>query len=58
VELANIPRPGDELSECVRNFVISHSTDLLIDRYVGYSGDDIHIIMTHTFGVDNSLDFK
>ena len=27
--------------------------DLLIDYYVGYTGDDIHIIMSHTLSVDN-----
>lgn len=46
-------RPSDELLESVRNYVISHSKDLLIDCYVGYAGDDIHIIMTHTLGVNN-----
>ncbi|HEX5978129.1 MAG TPA: fructose-1,6-bisphosphate aldolase/phosphatase [Nitrososphaeraceae archaeon] len=46
-------RPSDELLESVKNYVNSHSKDLLTDYYVGYSGDDIHIIMTHTFGVDN-----
>lgn len=46
-------RPSNELLESVKNYVNSHSKDLLTDYYVGYSGDDIHIIMTHTFGVDN-----
>jgi fructose 1,6-bisphosphate aldolase/phosphatase len=46
-------RPSDELLESVKNYVNSHSKDLLTDYYVGYSGDDIHMIMTHTFGVDN-----
>jgi fructose 1,6-bisphosphate aldolase/phosphatase len=45
-------RPSDELVETVKNF-ISRKSSLLIDYYVGYTGDDIHIIMTHTLGVDN-----
>ena len=46
-------RPSDGLIESVRDHVVSHLKDLLIDYYVGYAGDDIHIIMTHTLGVDN-----
>src|SRR5919107_1892109 len=45
-------RPSDELVETVKNF-ISNKSDLLTDFYVGYTGDDIHIIMTHTLGIDN-----
>ena len=29
------------------------SGDLLIDHYIGYCGDDSHIVMTHTKGIDN-----
>lgn len=46
-------RPSDELVETVRNFVAKSAKSLLIDYYIGYTGDDIHIIMTHTQGVDN-----
>src|SRR5919107_1943981 len=45
-------RPSDELVETVKNF-ISNKSDLLTDFYIGYTGDDIHIIMTHTLGIDN-----
>src|SRR5919199_6290237 len=45
-------RPSDELVRAVKNF-ISEKSDSLIDYYVGYTGDDIHIIMTHTLGIDN-----
>jgi fructose 1,6-bisphosphate aldolase/phosphatase len=45
-------RPSDELLEIVRNHVASRK-ELLIDFYVGYTGDDIHIIMTHTRGTDD-----
>jgi fructose 1,6-bisphosphate aldolase/phosphatase len=46
-------RPSDELVEAVRNFVVRNAKGLLVDYYIGYTGDDIHIIMTHTHGVDN-----
>jgi fructose 1,6-bisphosphate aldolase/phosphatase len=46
-------RPSDELVDTVRNFVSRNAKGLLVDYYVGYTGDDIHIIMTHTHGVDN-----
>ncbi len=46
-------RPSDELVETVRNFVAKSAKGLLINYYIGYTGDDIHIIMTHTQGTDN-----
>jgi fructose 1,6-bisphosphate aldolase/phosphatase len=46
-------RPSDELLGVVKNFIEKNGTDLIIDHYIGYSGDDIHIIMTHKFGTDN-----
>ncbi len=45
-------RPSDELVGTVRKYV-QESKDLLIDFYVGYTGDDIHIIMSHSNKVDN-----
>ncbi|MCV0373744.1 MAG: fructose-1,6-bisphosphatase [Nitrosarchaeum sp.] len=45
-------RPSDGLIEAVRK-VIKSSGDLLIDHYIGYCGDDVHIVMSHTHGVDN-----
>lgn len=50
--------PSTELLETVKDYVISHGKDLLIDYYVGYTGDDIHIIMTHQLGKDNELIHK
>jgi fructose 1,6-bisphosphate aldolase/phosphatase len=47
-------RPSDELVKAVRGHVTKSSKGLLIDYYLGYTGDDIHIIMTHTRGVDNA----
>lgn len=46
-------RPSDGIIESVRNHIVGHLQELLIDCYVGYAGDDIHIVMTHTLGVDN-----
>lgn len=46
-------RPSDELLDVVKNFIEKKGTELVIDQYIGYSGDDIHIIMTHKFGTDN-----
>jgi len=48
-------RPSDELVEAVKKYVIHRSKEeaLLIDYYIGYTGDDIHIIMTHALGVEN-----
>jgi len=45
-------RPSDGLLDAVRK-TIKNDGDLLIDHYIGYCGDDVHIIMTHTKGVDN-----
>ena len=45
-------RPSDGLIEAVRN-TIKNSADLLIDYYIGYCGDDVHIVMSHTHGTDN-----
>ncbi len=48
-------RPSDELVEVVKKYVAQRSKEegLLIDYYIGYIGDDIHIVMTHTLGVEN-----
>ena len=45
-------KPSDGLIEAVKN-TIKNSADLLIDYYIGYCGDDVHIVMSHTHGVDN-----
>ena len=45
-------RPSDELVEGV-NKVVKENSKLLLDYYIGYTGDDIHIIMTHTRGTDS-----
>ena len=45
-------RPSDALIDAVRKIVKS-SGNLLIDHYIGYCGDDVHIVMSHTHGMDN-----
>lgn len=45
-------RPSKGLLDAVRSKV-KESEDLL-DHYIGYCGDDVHIIMSHRLGVDNS----
>ena len=45
-------KPSDGLIEAVRN-TVKNAADLLIDYYIGYCGDDVHIVMSHTHGVDN-----
>ena len=51
-------RPSDGLLTAVKNLVKPQvrkdGKALLIDSYIGYCGDDIHIVMTHTKGVNNS----
>ena len=46
-------RPSDALLDAVRDKVKS-AGNLLIDHYIGYCGDDVHIVMTHTHGTDNN----
>jgi fructose 1,6-bisphosphate aldolase/phosphatase len=46
-------RPSDELVESVKIYVEKSAKDFLIDYFIGYTGDDIHIIMSHTQGADN-----
>jgi len=45
-------RPSDGLLDVVKK-TVKNSGNLLIDHYIGYCGDDVHIIMIHTKGVDN-----
>ncbi len=45
-------KPSDALIQAIRD-TVKESADLLIDYYIGYCGDDTHIVMSHTHGVDN-----
>jgi fructose 1,6-bisphosphate aldolase/phosphatase len=46
-------RPSDALIDAVRQ-TIKNAGSLLLDHYIGYAGDDVHIVMSHTKGVDSS----
>jgi len=46
-------RPSDGLLNSVKK-TVKNAGDLLLDHYIGYCGDDIHIVMTHTRGIDNN----
>jgi fructose 1,6-bisphosphate aldolase/phosphatase len=46
-------KPSDGLLDAVKK-TVKDSGDLLIDHYIGYCGDDVHIVMSHTHGVDNN----
>ena len=45
-------KPSDGLLDIVKK-TVKNAGGLLIDHYIGYCGDDVHIVMTHTKGVDN-----
>jgi fructose 1,6-bisphosphate aldolase/phosphatase len=42
--------PSSRLVETVEHFIEENGADLLLDYYIGYTGDDIAILMTHTRG--------
>lgn len=46
--------PSSELLATVRNFVAENAHDLITDFFVGATGDDIAILMTHDRGVGDS----
>ena len=45
--------PSDGLLNAIHSS-LKDTNDLLIDYYVGYCGDDSHIVMTHNCGIDNN----
>ena len=45
-------RPSEALIQAVRD-TVNNSKHLLIDHYIGYCGDDVHIVMSHTHGMNN-----
>ena len=47
-------KPSKELLKRVEDIVKRSKHDLLIDYYIGYAGDDIHIIMSHKNRVENN----
>ena len=47
-------RPSDEVINAVNDVVNNTEYNLLLDYYIGYTGDDIHIIMCHQHGLENN----
>src|SRR5512140_1938761 len=47
-------RPSAKLLETVRSKVAELGKGLLIDTYVGFTGDDVAILMSHTGGTGNA----
>jgi len=45
-------KPSDALIQAIRD-TVKNSSHLLIDYYIGYCGDDTHIVMSHTHGINN-----
>ena len=45
-------RPSDALIGAVRE-TVKGAGEMLVDHYIGYCGDDVHIIMAHTKGTDS-----
>jgi fructose 1,6-bisphosphate aldolase/phosphatase len=47
--------PSTELYKTVHDYVLKGKQNgLVVDFYIGYTGDDIHILLSHLRGVDNS----
>ncbi len=51
-------RPSKRLLETVRDFVSREGASLAIDSYVGATGDDIGILLTHTRGASDEAIHK
>lgn len=48
--VAGHTKPSDELLQAVLNTI--DQSDLWIDSYVGHTGDDVHILLTHEHGTE------
>ncbi len=49
-------KPSEKLLQTVKDFVKKNGLDkgVIIDLYVGFTGDDIHILVSHAKGIGNS----
>lgn len=47
-------KPSQKLLDTVENYVSKNGKDLIIDHYVGYTGDDVFILVTHQKGKDDN----
>jgi len=50
--------PSAKLLQTVTSYIEAHSGDLIVDKYISYTGDDIAIMMTHKQGKNNSVIHK
>lgn len=46
-------RPSQQLLETVENFIKRKGKGLILDSYIGFTGDDISILISHKKGVSN-----
>jgi len=46
-------KPSEKLVKTVENYVKEKSRNIVIDSYIGFTGDDIAILTTHKEGVSN-----
>ena len=46
--------PSNQLVGAVSRFIEKNGEDLLVDSHIGYTGDDIAILMTHTRGENST----
>ncbi|MDO8558790.1 MAG: fructose-1,6-bisphosphate aldolase/phosphatase [bacterium] len=44
-------KPSEKLLQTVKDYIKIHGKGLIIDSYIGHTGDDIAILTTHTRGV-------
>jgi fructose 1,6-bisphosphate aldolase/phosphatase len=47
-------RPSREILDTVIDHIQKHGKKLFIDNYVNYTGDDIHILLSHIHGTGNA----
>lgn len=47
-------RPSQAVVEAVKDYVRKNSSNLVLDFFVSFTGDDIAILMTHTRGVSDT----
>lgn len=47
-------KPSEKLLDAVGRYIREGGEGIIIDSYIGHTGDDIAILTTHTYGVGNS----
>ncbi len=46
-------KPSEALLNAIKDFVAERGKDKIIDTYVGFTGDDIYMLLTHQKGLEN-----